>query len=71
MLYTGVHKSMTCFWAQFDLKRPNKHISENLLLTKIKKLNLSLCLTKHHNMKTFRGNGGIAPRILHLNTKWR
>jgi hypothetical protein len=25
---------------------------------------LSLCLTKHHAMKTYWGSGGIAPRIL-------
>jgi len=25
---------------------------------------LSLCLTKHHAMKTYWGNGGIAPSIL-------
>jgi hypothetical protein len=38
-----------------------------------KKVNvkLSLCLTKHHAMKTFCGNGGIAPRILDLGTRWR
>jgi hypothetical protein len=27
---------------------------------------LSLCLTKHHAMKTYWGSGGIAPRILDL-----
>jgi hypothetical protein len=27
---------------------------------------LSLCLTKHHAMKTYWGSGGIAPRILTL-----
>jgi hypothetical protein len=32
---------------------------------------LSLCLTKHHAMKTYWGSGGIAPRILDLGTKWR
>jgi hypothetical protein len=34
------------------------------------KLNLSLCLTKHHAMKTYCGNEGIAPRILDLGTRW-
>jgi hypothetical protein len=28
------------------------------------KVKLSLCLTKHHAMKAYRGSGGIAPRIL-------
>jgi hypothetical protein len=32
---------------------------------------LSLCLTKHHAMKTYCGSGGIAPRILDLGTRWR
>jgi hypothetical protein len=35
------------------------------------KVNLSLCLTKHHAMKTYWGSGGIAPRILDLGTRWR
>jgi hypothetical protein len=32
------------------------------------KVKLSLCLTKHHTMKTL-GSGGVAPRILDLSTK--
>jgi len=28
------------------------------------KVKLSLCLTKHHAMKVYWRNGGIAPRIL-------
>jgi len=32
---------------------------------------LSLCLTKHHTMETYWGSGGIAPRIFHLDTRWR
>jgi hypothetical protein len=35
------------------------------------KVKLSLCLTKHHAMKTYWGNGGIVPRILDLGTRWR
>jgi aspartate oxidase len=27
------------------------------------KVKLSLCLTKHHAMRTYWGSGGIAPRI--------
>jgi hypothetical protein len=34
------------------------------------KVKLSLCLTKHHAMKTYWGSGGIAPRILDLGTRW-
>jgi hypothetical protein len=33
--------------------------------------NLSPCLIKNHAMKTYGGNGVIAPRILDLGTKWR
>jgi hypothetical protein len=32
---------------------------------------LSLCLTKHHAMKTYWGSGGIASRIIDLGTRWR
>jgi hypothetical protein len=35
------------------------------------KVKLSLCLTKHHAMKTYWGSGGITPRILDLGTRWR
>jgi hypothetical protein len=31
----------------------------------------SLCLTKHHAMKTYRGGRGIATRSLDLGTRWR
>jgi hypothetical protein len=34
------------------------------------KVKLSLCLTKHHAIKTYR-SGGIAPLILDLGTIWR
>jgi hypothetical protein len=32
---------------------------------------LSLCLTKHHATKTYRGRGGTDPRILNLGTTYR
>jgi len=32
---------------------------------------VSLCLTKHHAMKTYSESGGIAPPILDLDTRWR
>jgi hypothetical protein len=32
---------------------------------------LSLCLTKHHTMKTYWENGGIVPRILWPRRRWR
>jgi hypothetical protein len=35
------------------------------------KVKSSLCLTKHHAMKTYWGSGGIAPCILDLGTRWR
>jgi hypothetical protein len=31
----------------------------------------SLCLTKHHAMKTYCGSGGIALHILDFGTRWR
>jgi hypothetical protein len=35
------------------------------------KVNLFLCATKHHAMKTYWASGGIAPRILYLGVRWR
>jgi hypothetical protein len=35
------------------------------------KVKLSLCLTKHHTMKTSWKSGVINPRILDLGTSWR
>jgi hypothetical protein len=40
-------------------------------LLKGRKVKLSLCLTKHHAMKIYRGCGGIAPCILDFGTRWR
>jgi len=31
----------------------------------------SHCLIKHHAMKMYWGTESIAPRILHLGTRWR
>jgi hypothetical protein len=36
-----------------------------------KRVNLPLCLTRHHAMKTYWGSGWIAPRILYHGTRWR
>jgi len=38
---------------------------------RILKVNLSVCLTEHYAMETYWGNGGIAPCILNLVTRWR
>jgi hypothetical protein len=44
----------------------------SILRCKVKvRLKLSLCLTMHHAMKTYWGNGGIAPRILDFDPRWR
>jgi hypothetical protein len=32
---------------------------------------LSLCLSKHHTIKTYWGNGGVSLRILDPGTRWR
>jgi hypothetical protein len=45
-------------------------ISEKTIHYQVK-VKLSLCLTKHHAMKTYSGSEGIAPRILDLSTGWR
>jgi hypothetical protein len=46
-------------------------IIKAFLVVKGEKVKLSLCLTKHHAMKTYWGSGGIAPFILDLGTRWR
>jgi hypothetical protein len=35
------------------------------------KVKLSLCLNKHHAMKTYWGSRGIVPNILNIVTRWR
>jgi hypothetical protein len=47
-----------------------RHNPEHLDLKSLK-VKLSLCLIKHHAMKTYWGSRGIAPRILDLGTRWR
>jgi hypothetical protein len=42
----------------------------NYIKVKVR-VNLSLCLTKCHAMRTYWGSGGIAPCILDLGTRWR
>jgi hypothetical protein len=34
------------------------------IIVKLKKVVLSLCLTKHHSMMMYWGSEGLAPRIL-------
>jgi len=41
------------------------------MMSLLDKVNLSLCITKHHAIKAIWRSGGIAPRILHLGTRWR
>jgi hypothetical protein len=53
-------------------KRGKRREEKKERKVKIKvKVKLSLCLTKHHAMKTYRESGGIAPRILDLGTRRR
>jgi hypothetical protein len=53
--------SYVLYWAIQWISRFHRYI----------KVKLSLCLTKHHAMKSYWGSGGIAPRILDLGTRWR
>jgi hypothetical protein len=40
-------------------------LTEHIGVCKVKvNVKLSLCLTKHHAMKTYWGSGGVAPLIL-------
>jgi hypothetical protein len=50
------------------VKGPRKR--EGLCLLRVKKVKLTLCLTKHQAMKAYWGSAGIAPRFLDLGTRW-
>jgi hypothetical protein len=65
-----------CLVAKFKVSnvRISNEITERLedmTMMKVKKINLFLCLTMHHTMKTYWGSGGTAPRFLNLVTRWR
>jgi hypothetical protein len=47
-----------------------QHVKSNLYILKVK-VKLSLCLAKHHAMKTYWGSGDVAPHVLNLGTRWR
>jgi hypothetical protein len=49
-------------------RKYNNNNNNNNNNNKVKKVKMSLCLTKHEAMKTYCGSGGIAPRILDLGT---
>jgi hypothetical protein len=74
--YTALHNSVyiNCFRVQWEKKKKAQIFtsSRNSANSAVKvKVELSLYLTKHHAMKMYRGSGGIAPRILDLDTGWR
>jgi hypothetical protein len=52
-------------------KEDKMHKSAAFQLDVICKVKLCLCLTKHHTMNTYWGNGSIAPCILDLGIRWR
>jgi hypothetical protein len=43
---------------------------EEYKILNVKKVKLSMCLTKHHAMKAYRGSGGTNPYILDFGTIW-
>jgi hypothetical protein len=58
----------TCVWWHI---RSISSVSFVTVINHVKKVKMSLCLTKHHAMRTYWGSGSIAPRILNLGTRWR
>jgi hypothetical protein len=52
-LNAGCYRKQRVFFTFFDF-----------VTLKGKKVKLSLCLTKHHTMKTYWGSGGTVPLIL-------
>jgi hypothetical protein len=66
--------SITCSLYALSCERMKRVLGETSGYNtdkKVKKVKLSLCLTKHHAMKTYWGSGGIVLRILDLGTRWR
>jgi hypothetical protein len=65
MVCTTVSLLNCCYLAIFHIYPYLLHIFHSFRIKGKKvKVKLSLCLTKHHAMKTYWGSGGIAPRIL-------
>jgi hypothetical protein len=54
-----------------ERKKVEENSCRHYKTLKVKKVKLSLCLTKHHAMHTYWGNGRIAPLILGLGNRWR
>jgi hypothetical protein len=65
--FSGILKTYPCLTS---LQWWHKRMLYLMKIAKVK-VKLSLCLTKHHAMKTYWGSGSIAPRILDLCTRWR
>jgi hypothetical protein len=59
------------FTAWYSVKAEGQLYTITYFRARGTKVKLSLCLTKHHAMKTYWGSGGIAPHILDLGTRWR
>jgi hypothetical protein len=55
------------FFDHFLFRVTFKGGGDGLQICRVK---LSLCLTKHHAMKTYWGSGSVTPRILNLSTRW-
>jgi hypothetical protein len=78
-LIWGRIRPHTWFWRDSQEKHSclcpelNPGLPAGVLITTVLcvKVKLSLCSTKYHAMKTYRGRGGIAPRILSLGARWR
>jgi hypothetical protein len=68
--------ALSCFIPLTHLKSSKWFLTQGVVQVIIHSLqeskgNLSLCLAKHHAMKTYWGSGNIAPRMLSFGTGWR
>jgi hypothetical protein len=58
------------WWTEKQIRELHQVLCKCWILSNLKTV-LSLCLTKYYAMKTYWGNGSIAPRIHILGTRWR
>jgi hypothetical protein len=69
---TLFRRSYNCAFGSLNIHQTALILHRRTVIYLIKvKVKFSLCLTKHHAMKTYRGSRGIAALILDIGTRWR
>jgi hypothetical protein len=65
------NKLYDCSFVHFNLYVSREQTGRQLPIAEVRQGKLSLCLTKHHVMKTYWGSGSMAPWIPDLCTRTR